>query len=81
LVIIPIQFYFTRKKGINNIWNDLTFDISNDDIEKLFPKVNLDGRKYTTHPLHAPGETRDGPTGQMWNGMMPPEGRHWRLYT
>jgi len=40
--------------------------------------VDDKGRKYTTIPLHAPGETKDGPTGQPWRDMMPPEGRHWR---
>ena len=34
--------------------------------------------RYTTHPLHAPGVTKDGVTGAEWNGMLPPEGRHWR---
>jgi adenine-specific DNA-methyltransferase len=28
--------------------------------------------------LHAPGETKDGPTGQPWRGIPPPKGRHWR---
>ena len=29
-------------------------------------------------PLHAPGETINGPTGSSWRGMKPPKGRHWR---
>jgi len=40
--------------------------------------VDKSGRRYTTVPLHAPGETRNGKTGQPWRGMMPPKGRHWR---
>jgi adenine-specific DNA-methyltransferase len=40
--------------------------------------VDGEGRRYTTVPLHAPGETRNGPTGRPWRGMMPPPGRHWR---
>jgi adenine-specific DNA-methyltransferase len=34
------------------------------------------GRKYMLVPLHAPGE-RNGATGEPWNGMEPPEGKHW----
>ena len=40
--------------------------------------VDANGRHYTTNPLHAPGETRNGDTGRMWKGMLPPKGRHWR---
>jgi len=40
--------------------------------------VDADGRRYTTTPLHAPGETAKGPTGTLWKGMRPPRGRHWR---
>ena len=48
------------------------------DIEKLFPLVDENGERYTTNPLHAPGETKDGPTGRPWRGISPPPGRHWR---
>lgn len=34
------------------------------------------GRKYMLVPLHAPGE-RDGETGEPWNSIDPPEGKHW----
>lgn len=36
------------------------------------------GRRYTTVPLHAPGETMNGATGGEWCGIKPPKGRHWR---
>ena len=68
---------FYSKTG-NNIWNDPKARLSKKDIIKLFKKVDVEGRRYTTIPLHAPGETRAGPTGQEWRGMMPPKGRHWR---
>ncbi|MDD5663523.1 MAG: hypothetical protein PHT71_04585 [Victivallaceae bacterium] len=48
------------------------------DVSKRFNKINSEGRYYTTVPLHAPGETKNGPTGMMWKGMLPPAGRHWR---
>jgi hypothetical protein len=36
------------------------------------------GRKYTTVPIHAPGETENGKSNQPFKGIMPPVGRHWR---
>jgi adenine-specific DNA-methyltransferase len=44
----------------------------------LFPKKDKNGRRYTTTPVHAPGETENGKTNQLFNGMKPPVGRHWR---
>lgn len=70
-------FYYAKERD-NQIWNDITVPLTKYEIETLFPKVDSNGRRYTTHPLHAPGETKDGPTGGMWQGMYPPEGRHWR---
>ncbi len=42
-----------------------------------FPKMDSQGRRYATVPLHAPG-TRTGETGQPWRGIQPPAGNHWR---
>lgn len=68
---------FYSKTG-NHIWNEPKKALDEVDIKRLFKKVDKNGRKYTTIPLHAPGETKNGPTGQQWRGMMPPKGRHWR---
>ncbi len=69
---------FYAKNANKNIWNDIRFPIDNDDkVKKRFSKIDENGRRYTTIPLHAPGETF-GVTGQPWRGMNPPEGRHWR---
>ncbi len=70
-----ILFY---SKTDRYVWNEPREEISGEDIWRLFPKTGKDGRKYTTTPLHAPGETRIGPTGQPWKGLKPPNGRHWR---
>jgi len=70
-----ILFY---SKSKNSTWNDPKDEFTEQDIERLFRKVDREGRLYTTIPLHAPGETRNGPTGQKWRGIKPPEGRHWR---
>lgn len=70
-----ILFY---SKGGNPTWNEPKDDFADGDIERLFKKTDGDGRKYTTIPLHAPGETKNGKTGNAWRGIPPPNGRHWR---
>ncbi|MFA5742616.1 MAG: site-specific DNA-methyltransferase [Candidatus Paceibacterota bacterium] len=70
-----ILFY---SKNEDYIWNNPKSPFSEDDINNLFKKVDKNGRRYTTIPLHAPGQTSNGETGQEWRGMKPPEGRHWR---
>ena len=70
-----ILFY---SKSKNIIWNNPTTEYTNTDIERLFPKIDKNGRRYTTIPLHAPGETKNGATSQEFKGIKPPSGRHWR---
>lgn len=70
-----ILFY---SKTDSLIWNNPKQKKSEEDIKRLFKKVEKDGRRYTTTPLHAPGETKNGKTGRKWKGMLPPKGRHWR---
>lgn len=70
-----ILFYSKTK---DYVWNGSFEDYTEEEIRELFPKVDEHGRRYTTNPLHAPGETRNGSTGQPWRGLMPPKGRHWR---
>ena len=65
--------------GKDYTFNGATEDFTETDIVRLFAKVDeTTGARYTTTPLHAPGETRDGPTGRPWKGLSPPKGRHWR---
>lgn len=71
-----ILFYSMSPDGIT--WNPQKEPMSLDDIERLYPLVDAEGRRYTTTPLHAPGVTRNGATGRQWRGMSPPAGRHWR---
>ena len=70
-----ILFYSKTSKYV---WNDPREELTEEDIKRLFPKIDSNGRRYTTTPLHAPGETKNGPTGQPWRGINPPKGRHWR---
>ena len=69
--------FFYSKTG-QPVWNQPTIAAREDAIVRLFPKIDNQGRRYTTNPLHAPGETKNGESGKAWNGMMPPAGRHWR---
>ena len=70
-----ILFY---SKGPEPIRNDPRDPFADGDIVRLYPKIDADGRRYTTIPLHAPGETRKGATSQPFKGLNPPTGRHWR---
>ncbi len=69
---------FYTKSPSEYIWNETKEKFTEKDIEKLFKKKDEKGRRYTTIPLHAPGQTLHGKTGQCWRGILPPEGRHWR---
>lgn len=71
-----ILFYSKTQK---HIWNEIRTMCTKQELEKRYRKIDADGRRYTTIPLHAPGETNSlSPTGSPWRGMNPPEGRHWR---
>lgn len=70
-----ILFY---SKTATPTWNDPRLPFTAEDEERLFKKTDKSGRRYTTIPLHAPGETSNGNTSKEWKGMKPPKGRHWR---
>jgi len=70
-----ILFY---SKSENPTWNEPRTPFTEADEDRLFKKIDKDGRRYTTIPLHAPGETTNGNTGKEWKGIKPPKGRHWR---
>ncbi len=73
-----ILFYTKSSKPI---WNEPREKYTEKDFEKLFPKIDKQGRRYTTVPIHAPGETENGKSNQPFKGIMPPKGRHWRTDT
>jgi len=70
-----ILFY---SKSDKLIWNEPKTPYTEEDKLKLFPKTEKNGRRYTTIPLHAPGETQNGKTSKPFKGILPPTGRHWR---
>lgn len=69
--------YFYAKNKDKNIFNNVTIKLDENDKVRMFKKIDKDGRRYNTVPVHAPGET-NGKTGSEWHGMLPPSGRHWR---
>ncbi len=71
-----ILFY---TKTTTPIWNEPREKYTEKDFEKLFPKKDKQGRRYTTVPIHAPGETENGKSSQPFKGILPPKGRHWRV--
>lgn len=73
--IKDLILFYTKTK--NNIWNECYTEYSKEDISKLYKKIK-DGRFYTTVPLHAPGETKNGATSLSFKGINAPHGRHWR---
>lgn len=70
-----ILFYSKTK---NYVWNDPREGIVITEDDKRFKQIDYMGRRFTTTPLHAPGETVNGDTGKEWRGKLPPIGRHWR---
>ena len=70
-----ILFY---SKSENYIWNDIRMPRTKDEIKKGYPKIDEDGRRYTTVPIHAPGESKSGESSKKFKGICPPPGRHWR---
>jgi adenine-specific DNA-methyltransferase len=69
--------YYAKERD-RQIWNDLREPLTEKQIHALFPLNDPLKGPYTTHPLHAPGETQKGDTGKRWKGLLPPKGRHWR---
>ena len=71
-----ILFYSVSPDRIT--WHPQREPLDDDEMARLYPHIDAFGRRYTTTPLHAPGVTANGPTGQPWRDMPPPPGRHWR---
>ena len=70
-----ILFYSINRAG--KTWHPPKQAVSVEQLESDFPLLDgSTGRRYKTDPLHAPG-IRYGSTGERWNGLLPPAGRHW----
>lgn len=68
--------FYTKSKDY--VWNRAVEAWTEEKILKEYTYVEEEtGRKYKKVPVHAPGE-RNGETGKVWRGMMPPKGKHWQ---
>lgn len=71
-----ILFY---TKSANAVWHKQYNEWSDEKILQEYPFIEEEtGRLYKKVPIHAPGN-RNGSTGTMWKGMMPPKGKHWQF--
>lgn len=68
--------YFYRK-SIRDYFSPEYIPLNEDYVRRSYRHVEKDGRPYRILPLHAPGVSK-GSTGQVWKGMVPPTGNHWR---
>lgn len=70
-----ILFY---TKSDEYVWNRSLEKWTEERSQKEYPYVEAEtGRRYKKVPVHAPG-TRNGETGKLWKGMLPPPGKHWQ---
>lgn len=70
--------YYVKGESSKRPWSVQREAQDSADLMRIFEKIDLQGRRYTTYALHARGE-RKGETGQPWRGVSPPPGRHWAV--
>ena len=71
-----ILFYAKTNKPV---WNRPFDEWTDEKMLKEYPFIEeKTGRRYKKVPIHAPG-ARNGESGKMWHGMMPPQGKHWQF--
>lgn len=71
-----VVLFYVKGDSEARPWNVQRESVDSEDLQRLFSKINSEGRSYTTVALHARG-TRQGETGKPWRGISPPAGRHW----
>jgi len=70
-----ILFY---SKSDKYIWHRATLAWTEEKMKKEYPCIDEEsGRRFKKVPIHAPG-IRNGETGKIWRGKMPPKGKHWQ---
>lgn len=74
---ISDHILFYSKSSIN-VWSRPYDPWTDDKIKDEYPCTEASsGRRYKKVPVHAPGE-RNGETGKVWRGRLPPKGKHWQ---
>ena len=69
-----ILFY---TKTDDYVWNRPCIGWTEETMLREYSYIDSNGRRFKKVPIHAPGE-RNGETGKLWKGMMPPKGKHWQ---
>lgn len=67
--------FYTRSD--NYVWHRAVEEWTQERAAKEYQCIDKQGRRYKKVPVHAPG-VRNGQTGQPWNGVLPPPGKHWQ---
>ena len=71
-----ILFY---TKSDNYVWHRPLDAWTEERANKEYPCIDKKtGRRYKKVPVHAPG-IRNGETGKVWRGKLPPPGKHWQF--
>jgi len=72
------DFIFFYARNNTTTLNEVYLERVLADVLEDFPLVDETTKKrYKTSPLHARG-IRHGETGELWRGISPPSGNHWR---
>jgi adenine-specific DNA-methyltransferase len=69
-----ILFY---SKSENYVWNKPVEEWTEERAKEYHYVEPKTGRRFMKVPVHAPG-IRNGETGKLWRGMLPPPGKHWQ---
>jgi adenine-specific DNA-methyltransferase len=73
------DFILFYTKSDTYTWNRSVEEWTDEHALKEYPCVEKEtGRRYKKVPVHAPG-VRNGETGMLWHGMLPPPGKHWQF--
>jgi adenine-specific DNA-methyltransferase len=68
-----VLFYTKTPQGI---WNAANYTA--EDVIRLFPKVEANGRHYTTISLYSPREIYPHQSSLSFRGVVPPQGQYWQ---
>jgi adenine-specific DNA-methyltransferase len=73
------DFILFYTKSESYVWNRPLEGWTEEHALKEYDYVEKEtGRRYKKVPVHAPG-TRNGETGMLWRGKLPPPGKHWQF--
>ena len=73
------DFILFYTKSDSYVWNRPVDEWTEERSTKEYQYIDKEtGRRYKKVPVHAPG-TRNGETGKLWHGKLPPPGKHWQF--